>query len=203
MQGSAACKRDVLCRKLCPSHCLSRASSRTLSCNTVTWWSQSSTTKGKMVRIWDACTDIAKLVCCEALLPCITASVLAELHLGCCACHFLAQPHASKAVYPIWKKKVVVRNVVRIWKKKSCKFSRGKKKTFGKPSFAPFLLGYNSFEGRGFVLICVDSGCWQQYMGAVLHDAIWELCNMSQYGSIADLEFDTMISSKQACHSSH
>ncbi len=65
-------------------------------------------------------------------------------------------------------------------------FPEGKKKSFGKPSFASFLLGYKSFEGRDIVLICVDSGCWQQYMGAVLHDAIWELCNMSQYGSIAD-----------------
>jgi len=91
MQGSAACKRDVLCRKLCLFHCPSLASSRTLSCDTVTWWSQSSTAKGKTVRSWDACMDIDKLICCEALLPCARASLLSEVQLGCCALHLLAQ----------------------------------------------------------------------------------------------------------------
>ena len=81
MQGNAACKRDVLCHKLCLCPCPSLASSRTLSCDTVTWWSQSSTAKGRMVCIWDACMDIAKLVCCEAFLPC-TGCIL-TVRAGC------------------------------------------------------------------------------------------------------------------------
>ena len=92
--------------------------------------------------------DIAKLVCCEALLPCTTAFVLSELQLGCCALHLLAQSQ------------------------------------------------------RDIVLVCVDSNCGQQYMGAVQHDAVWVPCNMSQCKSSADLDFDNMMSSEQACHSS-